>query len=66
MTERPVGDHSKEGERKLKPNGTSLSGNSLLMGLDLALDYEETANSTPAQGTQPGMALFYKESHFSY
>lgn len=34
------------------------------MGPDLALEYEETANSTLAQGMQPGMALFYRESHF--
>lgn len=36
------------------------------MGPDLALEYEETANSTPARGMQPGTALFYKESHFPY
>lgn len=36
------------------------------MGPDLALEYEETANSTPARGMQSWTALFYKESHFPY
>lgn len=47
MTERPVGDHSEKGKRKLKPDDPSLLGELFMQGPGLALECEEDANTSP-------------------